>query len=35
MVKVNCNKQCKYCPITLYGKKGNHIDTGAASKINE
>ena len=34
-MKIDCNKQCNYCPIILCEKKGNYIDAGATNKINE
>lgn len=34
-MKIDCNKQCDYCPATICEKRGNCIDAGATSNINE
>lgn len=34
-MKIDCNKQCGCCPATICEKRGNYIDTGATSNINE
>ena len=34
-MKIDCNKQCDFCPATICEKRGNYIDAGATSKINE
>ena len=34
-MKIDCNKQCDFCPATICEKRGNYIDAGAINKINE
>lgn len=34
-MKIDCNKQCKHCPVTICEERGNYIDAGTTSKINE
>ena len=34
-MKIDCNKQCDFCPATICEKRGNYIDAGATSKINK
>ena len=35
IMKIDCNKQCDCCPVTICEKRGNCIDAGATSNINE
>ena len=34
-MKVDRNKECGYCPITLCEKRSNYTDTGVTNKINK
>ena len=34
-MKIDCNKQCDFCPATICEKRRNYIDAGATNKINE
>ncbi len=34
-MKIDCNKQSDCCPATICEKRGNYIDAGATSNINE
>lgn len=35
ITKFDCTKQCKYCPAMSCEERGNCIDAGATSNINE
>lgn len=34
-MKIDCNRQCDCCPVTICEERGNYIDAGVTNKINE